>query len=219
MIAFLGDLHGDFYILRKVLDRLKNDYPEVVALIQVGDFGFFPRKLPELLEVNAHIPVYAIDGNHENFNLLDGISSVQEFAKNVYYVPRGTILEIDGKRIGFCGGAASVDKETRIKYGYDAWFPQEEITDADIAKFDNVESLDVLVTHVPPQCTIQAHFDPSTLKWFGLPSSWRDPSADKIEVLWRRLGEPMLFCGHMHKSVVDQMGKVRILDINELYII
>ena len=40
-IILLGDLHGDYRVLRRAIDgAIKR---KATALIQVGDFGLFPR--------------------------------------------------------------------------------------------------------------------------------------------------------------------------------
>lgn len=218
MLAFLGDIHGTVYSLSHALNKLKIQHPEVTALIQVGDFGWYKSRVEGFKKVEPHIPVYWIDGNHEHFPLLHGLTEVTEVAPNIFYVPRGTVLELDGRRIAFCGGAASVDKEYRIRGGL-SWFADELITAEDVAKFDGVENIDIFVTHTPPQCTVDAHFDPQDLvKYFGLTLEWSDPSAQYVEDLWNRWDKPTLLCGHMHRSVVDQMGKVRILNIDELFL-
>lgn len=218
MLAFLGDIHGNIEALRFALNKLKLNHPQVKALIQVGDFGWYRSLIKGFKTVEPHIPVYWIDGNHEHFPLFKHLDTVTEVAPNIFYVPRGTVLELDGRRIAFCGGAASVDKEYRIRGGL-SWFEDELITAADVAKFDGVENIDIFVTHTPPQVTIDAHFDPMDLvRYFGLTLEWRDPSAQYINDLWERFGKPTLICGHMHRSIRDQMGQVRILNIDELFI-
>lgn len=212
MIFFLGDIHGEFRLLRKAHEIARAEGAS--AIIQVGDFGFRDGCEDDLERADFQVPIFAIDGNHDNFDYLGRFSGISEIASNVFYVPRGTLHEIDGRRIAFVGGASSVDKRFRLMRG-EPWFPQEVVTDEDIARLNGVDSVDLLVTHVPPQCVIRRHFNPMVLvRYFGLPPDWKDPSADRIEMLWRRLGTPPLICGHMHRSVVD--GVVRILDFAEL---
>jgi hypothetical protein len=170
------------------------------------------------------IPVYAIDGNHEDFRLLkeatkfgEELACVTEVAPNRFYVPRGTVLELDGKRIAFMGGAASVDKAFRLKNGWH-WFEDENITPADVARLErNLNDdyrVDLLITHAPPQWLVQKHFDPNDLvRYFDLPNTWRDPNMDVVEALAEWLGDPPHYCGHMHRSVVS--GNTRILNIDE----
>ena len=210
-VVLLGDIHGITKVLGAVDKMQSASGSTVVAGIQVGDLGWYKDTNPLFHTLDLKLPWYWIDGNHEDFSLLK-YTKVTEVAPNLFYVPRGTVMEVGGIKIGFLGGAASVDKQTRLRLGWH-WSEDELITDEDIAKFDGVESVDMLITHCPPQSTIQKHFDSRMLMYFGLSPDWRDPSADKVEALWKRLGEPPLVCGHMHRSITD--GNVRILDINE----
>lgn len=213
MLAFLGDIHGVPNALTWALDKVKKINPEVTAIIQVGDFGFYPNTLQYFKHINPYIPVFAIDGNHEYYPLLEGITEVTEIVPNIFYVPRGTVMELDGRKIGFCGGASSVDRQIRLKRGL-SWYPEEVVTRDDIAKFVGVEKVDILVTHTPPQSIIDKHFSKQNLLNFGLSESWIDPSAVLIEHLWNRFNRPELICGHMHRSIRDK--NVTVLNINEL---
>lgn len=210
-VVLLGDIHGVTKVLEAV-DRFASTDPKIVAGIQVGDLGWYEQTVPLFHSLNLKLPWYWIDGNHEDFSLFRKYEVVTEVAPNLFYVPRGTVMEVGGMKIGFLGGASSVDKQARLRLGWH-WSADENITDEDIAKFDGVDSVDLLITHCPPQSIIQKHFDPMKLIYFGLSPLWRDPSADKVEALWERLGKPNLVCGHMHEPVTD--GNVRILDINE----
>jgi predicted phosphodiesterase len=209
-IVILGDIHGLSKVLGAVDEEVSKD-SKVVAGIQVGDMGWYEDTLELFHRLDLKLPWYWIDGNHEDFSLLK-YKEVTEVAPNLFYVPRGTVMEIDGITVGFLGGAASVDKMYRLKQNMH-WSEEELITDEDIAKFDGISKVDLLITHCPPQSFIQKHFDPRFLLYFGLSESWRDPSADKVEALWERLGKPPLVCGHMHKSITDD--NIRLLDCNE----
>jgi len=219
MLAFLGDIHGVVPSLKNALIKIKVEYPQVTALIQVGDFGWYKSRIEAFKAVNPHIPVYWIDGNHEYFPLINRTTEVTEVAPNIFYVPRGTVLTLDGRKIGFMGGAASVDKEYRIRSGL-PWHKEELITESDVARMDGVDTVDIFVTHTPPQSVVDRHFDPMDLvRYYGLTIDWRDPSAQHIQNLWDRFGNPLLICGHMHRSVSASMGKVRILNIDELILV
>ena len=227
MIGIVGDLHASVNEICLAHNRAVNR--GCVAVIQVGDFGFYPTVLEKLkvglLESPFTIPFYAIDGNHEDYRIVNTYATdvPTEVLPNLFYVPRGCVLDIDGRRIAFMGGAASVDKAWRLReaayHGGVHWFPEEQIQDEEMARLDGVDSVDMLITHTPPHCTVVAHFPPHNLLYWGLPIDWTDPSAFKVQALWERLGKPMLYCGHFHKSVTDQMGKVRILNIGEMVIV
>jgi hypothetical protein len=214
-IAVVGDVHGNAYVLAHLVRVAKE--MGAVAVIQVGDIGWYPSTKRSFIIQTWELPTYCVDGNHEDHDDLAQWNEVSELAKNFFYVPRGTVMEIAGRKIGFLGGAASVDKAYRLKMGLH-WSEKELITAEDVAKFDGVDKVDMLVTHTPPQQTIDRHFDPNDLvRYFGLSILWRDPSAGYVDALWKRLGKPPLYCGHMHRSVTDE--SVRILNIEELILV
>lgn len=218
MLVFIGDLHGNFAWFPKIMEQV----PEDATVIQVGDFGFWPDFRKEAWhkawkKLGRPNPIYVIDGNHEYHPMFVGITEPTEIWKGVIFVPRGTVLELDHvegtKRVGFMGGASSIDYKYSTP-GID-WFSEEGISTDDMLRMNDVGSIDILVTHTPPNSVIQRNFDRRTLIDFGLSPSWIDPSAVAIDELWEKLGYPPLICGHMHKSVVD--GKCRVLDINEVW--
>lgn len=219
MIAVVGDIHGDFSMFNAIVQNAKHAGANTV--IQVGDFGVYPTTTKNLLAYEFELPVIFVDGNHEHFEMLEEISKDNPSGHvntNLVFAKRGTQWRIDGKEIGFVGGAASVDKAFRVTNGW-YWSQKEVVTHEHIKPLlDSKVELDLLITHCPPQRTIQKHFNPMALvKHFGLPITWRDPSADRIEELWVKKGKPQLYCGHMHRSVTDD--KVRILDINEMVLV
>ena len=68
-----------------------------------------------------------IDGNHENFDLLNEYPIIEKFGgrvhrikENVFHLMRGEVYEIDGKSFFVMGGAESHDKEDR-KEGISWW--------------------------------------------------------------------------------------------------
>lgn len=210
MLAFIGDIHGDFRMLRARVAGLEPD----TIVIQVGDFGFWPGLIERWQPIeHLNAPVYAIEGNHEYFPMLRDIEKPTEIADGLVYVPRGTVLVFDDHTIGFMGGASTIDWKWR-QYKVD-WFPNDEVvTEADIARMDGIDRVDMLVAHTPPQSLIKKHFDRKLPVMFGVPD-WHDPSADMIEILWERLGRPPLICGHMHRSIIE--GRCRMLGVGEIF--
>lgn len=215
-IALIGDTHGVVEAAQAVLNELEK-VPQVKTAIQVGDLGFYSGTIPRWQRLRTSKDFYWIPGNHEDHDRLPhDRTEVVEMWPHFYFIPNGTVLELDGRKIAFVGGASSVDKEIRIRQRMD-WSPKEVITEAQMARLDNVGKVDMLVTHCPPQSVIESNFDRNTLRYFDLPTTWTDPCAVMIENLWNRLGNPPLYCGHMHKKVQDRT--CRILDINELLIV
>lgn len=214
MLAVVGDIHGEFWRLQDIVRKIEQN-KQITAIIQVGDFGYYPDRLRMLRQCQFNIPVYWIDGNHEDFELFVHFTEITEVHDNCFYVPRGTVMELDGKTVGFMGGAGSIDKFLRARYNAH-WSPLENITDEQFARMNDVASVDVLITHTPPQSVIDKNFDqsPDAFAFFGAPPNWFDPNARLIESLWSRLNFPPMYCGHMHRRVSDR--SCRILDICEV---
>jgi Icc-related predicted phosphoesterase len=218
-IAICGDIHGFYELLVDYSKSAKE--AGAAAVIQVGDFGVSSEELNRYRSrsLYPHLPVYYIEGNHEYFSQYEGITEVKEVARNIFFVPRGTVLKLDGKNIAFLGGAASIDK---VWQG-EAWDNRENITPQQVERMyrkiaQTDGPIDILVTHVPPHRVIKANFDNKGKLAFGVGLDWEDPNGMIVEKLWDDLGNPTMFCGHMHRSVLFDVDKgSRILNINELF--
>lgn len=57
-------------------------------------------------------------------------------------------------------GAGSIDndKNIRLENGW-PWYPDEEITDADVDRTIGLGPVDILITHSPPQRIVTKHWD------------------------------------------------------------
>lgn len=219
-IYIVGDLHGDWRVLHNIYYHVNSED----TVIQVGDFGIYRRRL---LDLSKEFPkgfsckLYAIDGNHEDFNIINGWSKDEptEFYTNFFYAPRGYVTTIETQLIAFLGGAESVDKAWRIKSGPDRdWFFEERIQQDDVNRLMknlNGQSPDVLITHAPPPFVIQANFPPLREQDWGLPLGWVDESSITVSKVFWKTRPKKMYCGHMHKSVLHE--NIRILDINEIY--
>ena len=209
-VIFLGDTHGFFRFFREMMKNFDHDIP--FEIVQVGDFGYWPGYI-EQWPNEFPWKTYFIAGNHEYYPHLR-YDEVTQLKNNLFFVPRGEVLEIHGYTMGFVGGGFSVDKRQR-KEGI-SWFPEEEVTEEDIAKLQNVQ-LDYLVTHTPPSEVILTVVGKLDKKSWGLYPEDVDTSAMRIQKLWENLGKPQLISGHLHRSAVGP--QYRVLDINEVYIV
>jgi predicted phosphodiesterase len=135
--AVAGDWHGDLSIARAVVRTLKSE--DVHLLLHVGDLavrwpgpkkGRFDKRLGQLLD-DADIEFLFIDGNHDNHKELRELTPLPDgtrrLSDRMSYVPRGTVIERHGVRIGGLGGAYSVDRRWRTE-GKDLWADLEEPT-------------------------------------------------------------------------------------------
>ncbi|MEG1805423.1 MAG: metallophosphatase, partial [Clostridia bacterium] len=73
-----------------------------------------------------------VDGNHENFDLLDAYpieiwngGKVHKIKESIIHLMRGQVFEIEGKKFFTFGGATSVDKCCRTEGK--SWWPQVDI--------------------------------------------------------------------------------------------
>ena len=216
-ILLLGDIHGDYNILAKALAVAKDT--GATAVIQVGDFGLFPHNEQKFYQVCQYdIPTYFICGNHDDcirWTNYDAVGKVFGNS-NLFYVPRGTVMEIDNRTIAFMGGAASIDKNIRLQEGWH-WDEKENISPYEVLRMmDNAKDkhIDMFITHCPPNSVINEHFDPRAKLQFGVGLEWHDHNQDIIENIWHGIGTPNIYSGHMHRKVEGMT--YRILDINEL---
>lgn len=138
MIFVTGDTHGvkeDLIKLNtanfpKSKDLTKNDY-----VIICGDFGLVwdnskekRRWLEKLTEKN--FTTLWVDGNHENFNLLEEYpvhewngGNVHFISDSVIHLMRGQVYTIDNIKFFTFGGAESIDKCNRTEN--ESWWKQE----------------------------------------------------------------------------------------------
>ena len=205
-IAFVGDLHGEWARLR----ALAESHPELDAVVQVGDFGFYPETLKRWARLPW--PVYALDGNHEHFPLLKlDAPEPYEVADGLFHLPRGIVFNLHGVRLGCLGGAESLDKAWReFKV---SWWPEERIMPDQANRLLGAK-VDLLVTHCPPAVVIVPLFEKLRPHEWRLPPDWRDVSAEQVDRIWRALDFPPLVCGHMHGS--KRADNVRVLAIEEV---
>lgn len=162
MIYVTGDTHGleDFYKLH----IFAGEHPELTLndyVIVAGDFGaiWSERTLVENLKYYTELPftVLFVDGNHENFDLINSYpveiwngGKVHKIKPNVIHLMRGQIFEIEGRTIFTFGGATSIDRDYRIAGR--SWWPQElptyeELDEgiANLKKYNN--KVDYIITH------------------------------------------------------------------------
>lgn len=125
MIYITGDLHGDFQDSRMetILNLTENDY-----FIVCGDFGFnWDKQMIEVYRnfVKTKGTILFVDGNHENFDILNSLPTKKMFGDDVgvfcedennhtYHLRRGGMYEIAGKKFFCFGGASSIDKPFRL---------------------------------------------------------------------------------------------------------
>jgi hypothetical protein len=163
MIYLTGDTHGELERFKKGKLRWLGKKDTVIVL---GDFGFFwndskaEQAARRWLEKRPYTLLF-LDGCHDNFDLIgqypeaEGFGgTVRPIGGNLYYVPRGQILEREGKKLLCFGGGRTLDREDRT--AGENWWPQEMPDDAEmdacrqrLAAAGN--AVDYILTHDAPE--------------------------------------------------------------------
>jgi predicted phosphodiesterase len=233
MIRLLGDIHGDANALYGAVQRAKRDGDSQV--IQLGDLGMFDSNAKHFRQVidESEVDVFFIDGNHDDHERWSQYTALTPVAfgargAKMYYVPRGTVLELDDRRIAFMGGAGSIDEGYRRARGIQ-FDSRENINRKDVERFlTNVfrRKIDLFLTHCQPLSIVESHFSPMGKLAFGVSEFWTDENMMILESLWDRMNvspillgmgsnpqKPFNYSGHMHKAVTG--SNYRILNIDE----
>lgn len=252
-VGLQGDIHGDPSDAERAMQRCVE--AGVTLLIILGDYAYgWPSKRNEdfqcgvteeisLLAEHYGVEVWFIDGNHENFDQLEAVGAFgsdlpKEVAPHVTYIPRGTLMHLGDSDVLFIGGAYSVDKRGRTPHI--SWWPQEEITTADLFRALEHEHVDVVLSHDVCQTGFRA-----ALRLALYPSEDKDPQAldhlvwkndqafpdaapnrKALECVWEKYHPARWYHGHYHADYTafekgtefnglannDEIGSFRIVE-------
>lgn len=166
-IYVTGDIHANIDIgklsnkkFKEQKGMTKDDY-----LIICGDFGLvwdgsreelFWRKW---LEYKPFTTLF-IDGNHENFDMLNAYpisawngGKVHFISNHVIHLMRGQVFNLQGKKFFTMGGASSYDKEYRVEGK--SWWEDEIPSLSEMGEgYENLRKnnwcVDYIITHCGP---------------------------------------------------------------------
>lgn len=215
-----GDWHGNWPEAERVIRHAHDQGIQIV--VQVGDFGVWQGDKKYLNKINTLLKafdmhMYFIDGNHENFDMLnvkgtneDGTRFVRE---RVSHLPRGFRWEWNGVSFLALGGAASIDRKHRREGT--SWWKEELITDEDVAKSIEGGVADVMITHDSPASAPNSITD-DLAGQMGARMYYGDDVLDECTAHRQQLARvtdvvqpKVLFHGHYHKHM---SGYYRHLD-------
>lgn len=198
-ILVAGDTHGNLGEMRRLFARAGDHGCH--AIMVCGDFGIWPGIHGEIFQRDTNlmaeendIDVYFVDGNHEDFDQLYAIDDFNDegfrvVREHIFHAPRGHLWEWAGKKLGALGGAVSIDREWRVPGK--SWWPQENITEADIEKSLKLPArLDVLFTH---DTLVNAPFG-KRLK----PDLDSVANRQRVTYVVQNIAPKLMFHGHMH---------------------
>lgn len=217
MIYIVSDTHGltNFPRIKEYFSHRYASKHDV--LIILGDCGaVWSEQECFLVHYNLISPkVFFIDGNRENYTLLNQFPITEKFgakvhylARNVYHVLRGEVLQINGLSFLCLGGATSIDKTSRVP-GV-SWWEEEHIQDEEIDNaINNVKRIggkvDYVLTHCAPSPTIATMFGYSP-----------DEDTEKLAKLQRLISYDYWFFGHYHKDRTRGRFRCFYADILEI---
>lgn len=207
MIFVTGDTHRTdllclHYFCDNHLELTKNDY-----VIIAGDFGgvWAKETLDRDLKPFSDLPVTVlfVDGNHENFDLINAYpieiwngGKVHKIKPDIIHLMRGQVFEIEGKTIFTFGGATSVDREWRTEG--ESWWSQElpsyEELDEGVANLKRYgNKVDYIITH---SCSERAFAYPAIRN--NATIKYRCPEVQMLSYIEDIASFKHWFFGHFH---------------------
>jgi hypothetical protein len=158
-----GDSHGSAVHAHFLIERAQEQRCD--AILHLGDLGFWPKwtdflDYTRLLLDDARLPLYFVEGNHEDYpRLLRPVAQVGAFRLvvppktpagcGIWHIARGARWSWRGIRFLGVGGGYSIDKRLRAP-GID-WFPEESISDEQYQQItSDPDQVDVCVFHDAP---------------------------------------------------------------------
>ena len=208
MIFITGDLHG--HVDKSKLNT--QSFPQQKELtkddfvIIAGDFGGIwdesrsENWLLRWLEKKSFTTLF-VDGNHENFDLLNQYpvttwngGKVHEIRPGIIHLMRGQVFQLEGMKFFTFGGADSVDKHYR-KEGI-SWWPQERPTDEEFVEgMENLEkhnySVDYIITHTAPLNVVEK---------LTVCTGFLDPATIMLSVFQEKINFKRWYFGHFHQD-------------------
>lgn len=209
-----GDTHG-IYDLHKVLlwNKInKNTLTEEDVLIIAGDFGFIwngSKKEQRIIDLNlGHLKctLCFVDGNHENFELLEQLPQVNKFGNvvgqindKIFHLKRGNVYTIQGKTFFTFGGGYSLDKSRRQEFI--SWWSQEMPSKAEYDKGlrtlrEEGDKVDYIITHTCPDSLFDEFSKIYEMSHKVV--SAEQPIRDYFEILKESVSFEKWFFGHFH---------------------
>jgi len=228
MIWLCGDTHGDtdFYKVEEFFEGLeisgevvtKNDYLIILGDAAVcWDGGYSDENVQSMLQ-NLPCTVLWLDGNHENFDLIEEYpisewhgGNVQFIQEDIIHLMRGQIYEIEGKSFFVFGGGNSIDKDWR-QPGL-SWWPQEmpswEEYEDGLRNLEKVGNrVDYILTHTCPNYI--AHNLVTRL----LPGE--EQLQKYFDDIYQTVDFDMWYFAHWHMDQTEEMCRCLWYDIVEI---
>lgn len=217
-VLFAGDWHGNLGWAANCVGMAEAASAD--AIVQLGDFGIWPgpdgQRYLDMLEIalaSVDLTCYFIDGNHEDFPQLyrypldeDGTRVVRP---HIRHLPRGFRWEWAGLTFLALGGATSLDKPMR-REGV-TWWPEEELTSADLLLALDGGPVDVMLTHDCPSDVVIPGINPvSDLQWPREELRRANNHRERLGFVVDKLVPHRLLHGHFHIAYDARRGPTAV---------
>ena len=233
-IVLTGDTHGvletgkilEYQRSEKKLNR--DDY-----LIICGDCGVVWDKetLDDSIDLYQSFGtnILFVDGNHENFDLLNFYPVIEwngglvhKIADGIYHLMRGQVFEICGKKILTLGGANSIDVDFRQEHTY--WWKDEEFSENNIKialknlkKHKNI--VDFVISHSPTDEIIDLikkfyGENNKAIPYYLKNKLERTKTSENLQTIASKIKFKEWICGHLH---LDKKGQKYRVIYNKFY--
>jgi len=217
MIYVCGDIHGYIDIGKLNIHNwpMRKHMSETDILIILGDFGLIWNTkqskdekywLEWLLAKPCQIAF--IDGNHENFDVIDKFPIIEIYGgkaqsvytnkkgKSIYHLCRGEIFNIFDKKIFVMGGATSTDKIHRKEFL--SWWKQEIPSWNEIENgFSNLQKHDYRVDFVLTH-TVPTKIHDIIMKDFSFLNNDKCPCRELLQTIDDKIQFTQWHFGHYH---------------------
>lgn len=219
-----GDTHSPIDLHKLSTDPWpeQKELQEEDLLIILGDFGGFWLDNPSREEqywlrwlTAKNCTVCFVDGNHENFNVIDEFPEVdfcegkaglgfQDDNGTIFHLKRGEIYTFEGKKVLTFGGALSVDKHLRTEdvswwSGELPTYSETKYLDENLEKHDN--QVDFILTHTAPKSIIvpMGLISSNMARMFG--GKLEDPTTEILQSVLETVQFNKWFFGHFHRDL------------------
>lgn len=225
-IYLTGDTHAN---VRRLLIIDDSEMTKDDIVIVLGDFGVIWEKDSQITDTvlellsEKNFTLAFLDGNHENFPEIARLEKetywnggkIGLLPYGIIHLLRGEIYNINGRIIGVCGGANSIDLWHRTE-GI-SWWREEEITDNDIDNFMVAANkynnkIDIMLSHDAPASMI-----PIIKLYSGVNDGDISNSQIQLEKINQEINIDKWYFGHWHiDKVIDDKFECLYKKIKEV---
>lgn len=204
-VVVCGDWHGNVGWARTIARALPGLAPDVTTMLHLGDWQMPSTAVDDAFADTTIDRIYVTAGNHDQWNeitpLLDKHPGAAVRVSEITWIlPRPAWMSIGGRRVLSLGGAASVDRESRIE-GL-TWWPDEAITDTHASAAIAGGPADLMLTHEGPAGTpVRPVREILRTNPHRFPATALEASAAsraRIAEVWDVVRPELLVHGHMH---------------------